>query len=79
MGKTQAEIEAASRREDRLFAAILIAWFVLFFGSFVVMCLGAIYENDALLTIGVWIFLPTTILAVIAVFGVACFVAESRS
>lgn len=78
MGKTQAEIEAASRREDRVFAAILIGWLVLFFGSFVVICIGAIYQNDALLTVGVWIFIPTVLLAVIAVFGMACYVADSR-
>lgn len=76
--KTQAEIEVASRREDRVLAAILIGWLVLFFGSLVVICIGAINQNETLSSIGFWIFIPTSLIAVIALFGVACYAAESR-
>lgn len=76
--KTQAEIEAASRREDRVFAAIVVTWLVLFLGSLVVICIGAINQNETLGTIGLWIFVPTALIAVAALFGVACYAAESR-
>lgn len=78
MGKTQAEIEAASQREDRVFAAILITWLVVFFGSLAVICIGAIQQNETLGNVGLWIFIPTGLIAVIALFGVACSVTGSR-
>jgi hypothetical protein len=76
--KTQAEIEADARREEHVFVAILVTWLVLFFGSLVVICIGAINQNETLGAIGLWIFIPTTLLAVIAIFGAACSVAGSR-
>jgi hypothetical protein len=78
MDKTQAEIEASVRREGRVFVAIVVTWLVLFFGSLAVVCIGAINQNETLGNVGLWIFVPTTLLAVIAIFGMACSVAGSR-
>jgi hypothetical protein len=78
MDKTRAEIEASARREERVFMAILVTWLVLFFGSLAVICVGAINQNETLGNVGMWIFIPTTLLAVIALFGAACSAAGSR-
>ena len=76
--KTQAEIEAAARREELVFMGIVVTWFAAFLGGFGLICLGGLWQSETLLTVGMWIFIPTVLLAVIAVIGVACFVADSR-